>query len=282
MTTTTTPATSFTRTKATIRRDKIETHPDFITRQGEVDPFHLRGITRAIAEGETLPRLLVWKDPNGDPEGPLFLIEGHYRLWGHDDAGVARIPVEVISCPRKEAMILASEDGRKDRKNLTPTEKTDRAWRLVCDDRDTFSRTDIMRATGASRSTVRRMRLRRKEMREREMEPTGYWWRDMKDTDEDGQRPEGEMTEAQRRKIVKALTPAIRDILDWRKWVPAIPDDEAQFTAIADALGPQRCMEMLMFALGGDADEADRRLAEARAGNAMDDDTSEDDHEPNF
>ena len=271
---------TLTRSKTTIAADKITLHPDFVTRQGDLDAFHLRTLTAAIKAKGPLSRVLLWRDVQ-NPTGPLVLLDGRYRLWAYAGARWTQgIPAVVITCARKDAMLAATEDAIKDRKNLDPREKADRAWRLVRDAVAIFSKAEISRATGIGSATVGRMRARWRDMVACKLEASGFWWRDAQDSGGDEQPERTELTDAQRKRIVKRASVGIRDALDWRKWTPAIPDDEAQFEAIADAIGLKKLRKLLDWCLGSDPEMIDAwRCAMQEGSDEVD---AQDDTEPNF
>jgi hypothetical protein len=134
----------------------------------------------------------------------LIVIDGHHRLAAYRQVKRPDIPVqEFPGCPR-DAAIEAGRENKKDRLPMGPTDRSERAWVLVC--MEEFSKTEIEAGSGASEGTVAKMRKKFKALKAegKEIPPTwaevlrGKWEED----------PDREVSSAVR-KMTQALTQAI-------------------------------------------------------------------------
>lgn len=148
------------------RRVKLdELHLDIDNFQFRHLPFrsdHVDDLVEAIKRVRYLDPLTVWERPE---DGCLFVVEGHHRFEAYKRSGkVQAVPVIVHRCGFDDAQLLALEDNTKVRLPMTNDEKMDAAWRLVAKDMHkddgayTYTRKQIIQATGASRSTIANMR----------------------------------------------------------------------------------------------------------------------------
>lgn len=243
-------------TRVTVDPECIVVLPEFIARQGDRDPAHIRTLAQVARTGAPLDPVLLWRD-NGSDATTLTLLDGAYRLSAYRTAKWAEpIPALVFECSRKEALLIAAQANSRDRKGLTPQEKQDFAWRLVREEGVTFSKSELVRATGVSDRSIARMRARWRELRERPQAiVTGRWWRDREDAQGDESASQ-QMSDAAKEAAIREHVTRLRDLLDRRKGHPILRDKDAVFEIVARALGEPHDRALAHYILGG-ADEAD-------------------------
>lgn len=88
---------------------------------------HVRELAE-VAKKRDLDRLTVWWDGK-----KWTVIDGHHRLKAYVRAGKAQqaIPVEVFEGTPEEALGRAAEANTKDKLQMSSSEKSNAAWRLV-------------------------------------------------------------------------------------------------------------------------------------------------------
>lgn len=260
-----------------IKLEYIRQSKDFQTRQGDLELSHLRQLTAVVSGGRTLSRILVWQDVSAEDDSIFTLLDGRYRFEAYRRAGwQGSVPVKIVRCTKRDAMLCATVDAIKDRLNLTQSEKTDRAWRLVRDEECRFSKSEVSKATGVGTATVGRMRRRLAEMKQAGDVPTGYWWRDREEAHEDdgSEGARRELTAKERKALVAKLVPQVRDVLDWRRWNPAIPDEALQFEIVSAVFGERKLFHMLEWSLGGDKEKTSAIIDQWNEDYAYDDEFS--------
>jgi hypothetical protein len=243
-------------TRVLVDPECIAVLPEFIARQGDRDPAHIRTLAQVVRAGSLLDPLLLWRDPESGANA-LTLLDGAYRLSAYRTAKwTGLIPARIVECSRKEALLLAAGANSKDRKGLTPHEKQDFAWRLVRDEGVTFSKAELVRATGVSDRSIARMRARWRQLREQpEVIVTGRWWRDREDAQSDREFGE-ELSDAAKEAAIREHVTKLRDLLDRRKGHPILSDKDAVFEIVVRALGEPHDRALAHYILGG-SDEAD-------------------------
>lgn len=242
--------------KSSVDPESILLLPEFIARQGERDPAHIRTLAQGPRNGTPLDPVLLWRDPTTGANS-LTLLDGAYRLAAYKTAKWSgAIPARIVECSRKEALLLAAGANSKDRKGLTPHEKQDFAWRLVRDEGVTFSKSELVKATGVSDRSIGRMRARWRELHGRpEATVTGHWWRDREDRQEDHGEVQ-ELSDAAKEAAIRDHVSKLRDLLDRRKGHPILRDKDAVFEIIARTFGEPHDKALALYILGGQ-DEAD-------------------------
>lgn len=245
--------------KADVDPESIVIDPEFVVRQGERDKAHIRTLAQRVRSGQRLDRVLLWRDPSTGSNA-LTLIDGAYRLSAYKTAGWPHaIPANIVECDRKQALLLAAGANAKDRKGTSPQEKQDYAWKLVRDESVTFSKSELVRYTGVSDSTIARMRSRWKALKGTpEQGATGHWWRD-RDEGTDRESPD-DLSDAARAAAIKDYVGKFRDLFDRRKGHPILSDTDAVFEIIGKALGPVKVRHFAEHHFGG-PEELDSWLA---------------------
>jgi ParB-like chromosome segregation protein Spo0J len=147
----------------------------FQWRDAKVDPLdkarHVATLMHDLnITGRPLDPLLVF--PAG---GRYFVIDGHHRLAAYkaatwDDP----IPVEVFEGGLDEAFMAALDGNRKAKLPMTRAEKATAAWRLVREDQ--LSKQAIADLGLVSRTTVRDMRKKLREIIDAGADPAGMDW----------------------------------------------------------------------------------------------------------
>lgn len=143
--------------------------------------------TRTLLDPVTL-----WRSDQGD----LLLVDGHHRLKAY--RRVARkgggwdqmVPVRFLpsSTTRREARRQALAANRKDHLSMTPAQKTQAAWVLICSDSQlralTSRRAADMLGGIISHTTVETMKKKWEEMREAgTSKPEAHLWKDVRSQD---------------------------------------------------------------------------------------------------
>lgn len=135
----------------TVFQPRIST-PDWQVRN------HIKRLRQAIQRNESnrLERAKVfWTGSR------WVVLDGHHRVLAYRQEQEGKsidisIPVEVFSGSVEDALLECSADNHRDRLNMTHADKLERAWKLV--KLGPYKVNQICSATGASPSTVKRMR----------------------------------------------------------------------------------------------------------------------------
>lgn len=114
-----------------------------------------------------------------------FVLDGHCRLAAYAQAGLDdtdEVPVTYFSGTFEEALLRAAEANTKDKLRMTPSEKLESAWNLVCFDEtgDLYSLREIADKTGTGKSTVGNMRRLLENSDKLEFDPRGFSWQNVK------------------------------------------------------------------------------------------------------
>ncbi len=152
------------RITTTVSSKQIKRHDDFVIRKDDLDDTHVRDLSVALRNNGTLDPILLWRDIDGDPASNEYvLVDGEYRLRAYKKADIVRdIPATILTCTRTEALLEATVEAHKVRKNLSYRDRSDRAWFLIRDAQSKFSKAELVRSTGVGKSTIDRMRARPK------------------------------------------------------------------------------------------------------------------------
>ncbi|WP_133484768.1 ParB/RepB/Spo0J family partition protein [Aliiroseovarius marinus] len=133
----------------------LQTDPmTFQFREQELTPHHVDDLVDALKAGKELDPMTAWVDQ----EGRYIVTDGHHRLAAYQAVDwQGKVLVEVYTCDRAEARLLALAENAKARLPMTHTAKANAAWALVCDE-FAYSKRQIVDATGISNGTVATMR----------------------------------------------------------------------------------------------------------------------------
>jgi hypothetical protein len=163
-------------------------------------------LAAAVRRGGMLTPVTLWKE---EGRNSLVLLDGDHRLAAYGAAGWrGNVPARVVSCSRRDALLIAAAANTRDAKPLTQSERADIAWRLVREPDAHFTKTEISRASGIAERTVTTMRARWRTIRGTGVELSGHWFQDRKDGEADRERQE--MTDAQRRDQIASIAGRMR------------------------------------------------------------------------
>ncbi|WP_296765952.1 ParB N-terminal domain-containing protein [Sediminimonas sp.] len=185
--------------------NKLKTEPEtFQFREFETTEDHVRGLADAIAAGQTLDAMTVWKRGEGD----FVVVDGHHRHAAYAASRHTKaVPVIVHECCEADAMLLALNENTKTKLPMTKTERDNAAWRLVCSDHG-LSKAQTVKATGVSDGTVAKMRRARKALEQEDAVLPDTWWSAMREWN--GIEPE-EWDEDMQEQVIEARAKALDD-----------------------------------------------------------------------
>ncbi|PYG24700.1 ParB/RepB/Spo0J family partition protein [Pelagimonas varians] len=150
---------------AQVELHEIEERPEVFQLREGLQEYHVKELMAVLKRGLALDPVKLWKEPE---TGALVLVDGHHRLAAYRKAKwTKRVPAQIYRCDRKAARLLAMGENGKTRLPLTSTERSNAAWSLVCDgpeDAWTYSKKEIVDASGAGEGTVAKMRRIRKAL----------------------------------------------------------------------------------------------------------------------
>lgn len=124
---------------------------------------HVRNLVQSIGRSasRTLDPLTVWWD------GKAWIgIDGHHRHAAYKAAALGGdhlVPVEVFEGSLGEAMAQAAAGNTKNRRQMSTSEKTQAAWRIVVMD-ESLSKAQIAEAASVAQGTVANMRRVHKKL----------------------------------------------------------------------------------------------------------------------
>jgi hypothetical protein len=148
-----------------LRLREIGRHPAVFqhrdTRHEGARLLHVRNLAKAIEPGHPLDPVKVWWSGR-----EWVCIDGHHRLDAYGAAKWAEpIPVEVFAGSLSEAIAEALRDNVKVRRQMSATERTNGAWRVVAmTDDGSASKATLAERTGASEGTIANMRRTAKKL----------------------------------------------------------------------------------------------------------------------
>jgi hypothetical protein len=219
---------------------------------------HLAALRKTLRNIGKLDAILVWREQSdeGKETGRLVLLDGHFRVSayraeiadGHIES--KGIPTLLAKGTRIEAELAALHANTKDALPLTPSERTDAAWALVCMYRNKISKSQLAKSSGVSDRSIANMRSKLREFLDAKERPTGDWWRDRKWPEESTFTPPDD---AERERLIATLATSIKGAIRENR----IRDIEIKAEAIQQALG-QRDMADVVEYLGlslGEFDE---------------------------
>lgn len=248
-----------------LRPEQIIRDPAFRFRRSREDA-HVRSLMQARRSGATWDPIVVWEEEDGEGRrtGRLVLLDGDHRLAAH--ASIARksprcgdsIAATIVSGDRDVALRWTLEGNAKATLPLTPPERADAAWRLVCDPLCGLTIAETARLTGTGTTRVSDMRRRLTALRGVGREPTGAWFRDRQDGGP-AYTPQA-MTPAEVRRKIADRAQAHRKIMS-----PAPRLEPAQeVEAFARAMGYRAFQQAVADYFGG-PDEFAHHLADSIA-----------------
>ncbi len=178
----------------------------FQFREQELTPHHVDDLVDALKAGKELDPMTAWISQ----EGHHVVIDGHHRLAAYQAVGwKGKVQVEVHTCDRAEARLLALAENAKARLPMTQTAKANAAWALVCDAFD-YSKRQIVEATGISNGTVAAMR-RVKKLLDAEDEAIPEDWKQALRASQ-GKEPK-EMTDDMIEEMIRQRTKLLDDLV---------------------------------------------------------------------
>lgn len=187
----------------------IEERPEVYQPREGLQEYHVNALRAALGQRGELDPLTLWEDPE---TGAKVLVDGHHRVAAYRKAGWSKpVPSHIHKCNQRAARLLALGENGKARLSLTPTERQNAAWALVCDGRTdpwTFSRSEIANASGASTGLVAEMRRTRKQVEERGETLDPSWQQMLRSRRDQGPQ---EYTDAQREAWIEAKAAEVDD-----------------------------------------------------------------------
>ena len=156
---------------------QLNTEPEtFQFREFETQEDHVKSLSDALKQGETLDPVTVWKRGDGD----FIVVDGHHRLAAYRATDYAKpIPANVYEGTEADALLLALSENTKTKLPMTKTERDNAAWRLTCTEH-ALSKAQTVKATGVSSGTIGKMRRTRKDLEEADEVLPETWWAAMR------------------------------------------------------------------------------------------------------
>jgi hypothetical protein len=131
----------------------------------------LAAILKANSKAELEPLTVWWSGER------WIVVDGHHRLKSyqqvHNDPKVRRavkaVPVEAFNGTLKQAILRSAEGNTKDKLPMSKDEKSDFAWRMVCEtpaagEAEIYSKAELAASAGISERTIANMRRVRKDL----------------------------------------------------------------------------------------------------------------------
>jgi hypothetical protein len=131
----------------------------------------LAAILKANSKAELEPLTVWWSGAR------WIVIDGHHRLKAyqqvHNDPKVRRavkaVPVEAFNGTLKQSILRSAEGNTKDKLPMSKDEKSDFAWRMVCEtssagEVEAYSKVELATAAAISERTIANMRRVRKDL----------------------------------------------------------------------------------------------------------------------
>ena len=147
---------------------------------------HLRALTEAL---KRKPRGSQWLDPVlvKEIDQHWVCIDGHHRLDAYAEANIDRVQVEIFEGTVNEAVVLAGEENNKAKRNLSPKDRLEYAWRLTA--AEIGSKREVVTRSGTSDGTVSRMRRIRRKLEELGRKPDRFTYPQAQDVLEPKDNP---------------------------------------------------------------------------------------------
>lgn len=222
----------------------------FAVRGMTLNEDHVKALASRIRTVGKLDPVLLAQGKRG-----FVILDGAHRVAAYALAGWAeRIPAKVAHCDRREALLLAARANSKLTLAMSNAERWNVAWRLVREtDRvgnATFSKRQIVEATGTSKGTVDNMRAAIAAFLRAGQKPTGNWVRD-RSANAAANLPEIGDEELER--MIDELAGELRKVLNVR----GVSNDQALAAALQRAVGDQRLQGWFDYLYSEEADDND-------------------------
>lgn len=213
-----------------LRREALVTHPAVFQMREELDDTLVRNMVtylRETREPFREPLRVTWA-PSGDGAERWGIVDGHHRLEAYCKADWRKpIPVQAVDGGLEEACAEALRSNKDNKATLTGRERSDAAWRLVCEalsGRRKLTQREVSTATGVGLRSVKTMWSAYKDLAQREHNPGDFHWQRVRMLDIAG----GSTTDAERfEKKTNALERALRKEGFERKHLPLLELVEA-------------------------------------------------------
>ena len=223
------------RTLTFVKANQITQADDFKFRAGRTDHAHVKTILNGInIKGELKPILLWRENHDGMPSGRLILLDGMHRLEAHtahlhgkphnDPMRKRGIPATIVECDYGEAMAIALEANTNDSLPLSPSERTNGAWRLVRLFQNGWSKAKISKTATVGIATITRMRARLAEFTARGVTPSGTWHLDREDGGQGKEAPQ--QTPEEQQAEIDLIAPAVKKAFGLKPKRDAVRDAE--------------------------------------------------------
>jgi hypothetical protein len=149
----------------------LTSYPElFQPKDGGLDELLIHDLVKLLKakrKHEELDAILVKKI--GDQN---VILDGHHRAAAYERAGRTRIPVKYHKGTIADAVLVASKANSRLKRQMTPSERQNHAWKLVR--LGVYSKSQIADAAGVSERNVAYMRTTAKELGERAEEATSW------------------------------------------------------------------------------------------------------------
>ncbi|WP_106754043.1 ParB/RepB/Spo0J family partition protein [Pannonibacter carbonis] len=148
-----------------VSAELIFVYPEvFQPRPEGIDTRHMHDLKSGLSRGnpEDMDPILVFPYERPEVGCHFVVVDGHHRLAALLELGIDSVPVKVFAGTASEAQVASIYENSKGKKSLSPSERTEAAWRL-CKQRSSdgtwlHSKSDIVASTLVSESTVAKMR----------------------------------------------------------------------------------------------------------------------------
>jgi len=168
---------------AIVKRQKvklvdIQARPEiFQYREMEFDTHHVDELKAAILSEGAVDRIDLWRDPE---TAEFIVLDGHHRVRAYRRAGKSSAPAIIYEGTEEAARLHALKENSKVRLQMTATEKSNAAWRLVCHTSAgggyLYSKQEIATHTAVAARTVATMRSTRRKLLEADKDLPAAWW----------------------------------------------------------------------------------------------------------
>lgn len=148
----------------------------FQFRDEDLHEPHEEELRSHLRHGEPLDPMTLWRHPETQA---LIVIDGHHRLEAYRRFGWrGKVPALVYSCSLSEARKLALEENAKTRLPMTPQERKNAVWRLICthdENGPVYSKSEVVALRLASDGTIAKMRRIRQQLIEADESIPDTW-----------------------------------------------------------------------------------------------------------
>ncbi|MFM0323716.1 ParB N-terminal domain-containing protein [Caballeronia glebae] len=127
-------------------------------------------LVEVVARGDHLDPVVFWQDPE-QPDGPLWVIDGHHRMEAYEAAEVnprAKVWAQRFKgTTEAEARAFALHINSREHLSMTQAERYQAFWLMLVAHEVTGSARDLEQRFNVPKSTVGRMQQKVSEVRER-------------------------------------------------------------------------------------------------------------------